>query len=61
VIRNDAVANSYLKLMAYLGVEISEAKTLVSENSFEFAKRFWLNGEEVTGYPVAGLLNTFTR
>ncbi|DAC76947.1 RNA-dependent RNA polymerase [Entomophthora muscae mitovirus 8] len=61
VIRNDAVANSYLKLMEHLGVEISSAKTLISENSFEFAKRFWLNGEEVTGYPIAGLLNTFTR
>jgi len=40
VIRNDDVAKHYLELMDLLGVEISSAKTLVSENSFEFAKRF---------------------
>jgi hypothetical protein len=37
-------------------VEISPEKTLVSANSFEFAKRFFLNGIETTAFPLAGLI-----
>lgn len=54
VIRDDAVAKAYLVTMRSLGIEISEAKTLVSKDSFEFAKRFFFKGLEVTGFPVNG-------
>jgi len=55
VIRNDQVAASYLSVMTSLGIGISKEKTLVSKDSFEFAKRFFYKGEEVTGYPVSSL------
>jgi hypothetical protein len=57
VIRNDAVAKEYSQLMTQLGVEISPHKTLVSDDTFEFAKRLFHNGEEVTGFPINGLIS----
>jgi hypothetical protein len=39
VIKDDQVALMYKKLMAKLGVELSENKTHVSETHYEFAKR----------------------
>jgi len=39
VISNDDVAAEYLRLMSYLGVGISLHKSLVSEDTLEFAKR----------------------
>jgi len=45
VIADKAVAISYQALLAKLGVSISPHKSLISDNgSFEFAKRFWVNG-----------------
>lgn len=41
VIRNNRVALEYLRLLDLIGVEVSKDKTLVSPNSFEFAKRFF--------------------
>jgi hypothetical protein len=61
VIRNNRVAEEYSTLMALLGVEISPAKTIISNDSFEFAKRFFLHEEEVTGYPIAGMVQTVNR
>jgi hypothetical protein len=58
VIRNKLVAESYIKIMHDLGVEISPHKTLISDDSFEFAKRFFYKGDEVTGYPINGLYKT---
>jgi len=39
VIYNDAVAHKYKVIMARLGVDISFAKTHVSKDTYEFAKR----------------------
>jgi hypothetical protein len=39
VIANDKVASRYRSVMNKLGVEISTAKTHVSKNTYEFAKR----------------------
>lgn len=39
VINHDKVANRYKRIMRFLGVDISEAKTHVSKNTYEFAKR----------------------
>lgn len=49
VIANDKVAFEYLRIMRALGVEISLAKTLLGrDRSMEFAKRFFLRGEDVS-------------
>jgi hypothetical protein len=39
VINNDKIANKYITIMTRLGVDISNAKTHVSKNTYEFAKR----------------------
>jgi hypothetical protein len=49
VIADEAVALSYLEIMAELGCPINLAKSLVSQNgSFEFAKRFVHKGVDVS-------------
>jgi hypothetical protein len=58
VIRDDRVAQEYLSLIDLIGVHVSEDKTLVSPDSFEFAKRFFFRGSEVTGFPLAGIQTT---
>jgi hypothetical protein len=60
VIRHDVVAEAYKSLIKSLGVEISEAKTMESRDSFEFAKRLFIKGDEVTGFPLAGMMKTST-
>jgi UTP-glucose-1-phosphate uridylyltransferase len=39
VINNDRVAKKYMKIIKDLGIEISVAKTHVSSDTYEFAKR----------------------
>jgi hypothetical protein len=39
VIKNDKVAQKYIDVIKGLGVELSEQKTHVSKNTYEFAKR----------------------
>jgi hypothetical protein len=56
VLTNPLVAQNYRALMDELGVNISEAKTHVSEDTYEFAKRWIRRGEEITGAPLRGLL-----
>lgn len=58
VITDDKVASEYVKLMTGLGVEISPHKTHVSETTYEFAKRWFHNGIEVTGFPVNSIKST---
>jgi len=53
VIRDSAVAGAYRTVMADLGVVISPEKTLVSRDTFEFAKRLFHQGTEITAFPVA--------
>lgn len=49
---NSKVAREYRRLIeVVLGVKISEAKTLESADSFEFAKRFFVKGVEVSPLP----------
>jgi hypothetical protein len=55
VITHDAVAKEYRTIMSDLGVSISEQKTHVSDDTFEFAKRWIHNGLEVTGAPLGSL------
>lgn len=57
VIANEAVAKSYHHIMVeILGVSINLSKSLVSQNSFEFAKRLITTEGEVTPAGPANLL-----
>nr|QIR30244.1 RNA-dependent RNA polymerase [Plasmopara viticola lesion associated mitovirus 21] len=56
VIYHEDVAATYVKLMTDLGVEISDSKSHVSKDTFEFAKRWFHQGTEVSPYPLMGLL-----
>jgi hypothetical protein len=58
VIQSDKVANSYLSLMKGLGVDISTMKTHVSKDTYEFAKRWYKDGKEVTGAQLNAFLST---
>lgn len=61
VIKDDAVAKKYITIMHKLGVSISESKTHVSSDTYEFAKR-WIRGkEELTGLPLRGLLHNINN
>lgn len=55
VIRDTRVATRYLELLRVLGVEVSLEKSLVSEETFEFAKRLFIRGSEVTGLSLYAL------
>jgi len=61
VIANAAVATEYRALLQTLDMPVSEAKTHVSEDTYEFAKRWIHAGEEVTGFAISGLKNVWKR
>lgn len=44
-------------LLVRLGVEFSAAKTFKSKGFFEFAKRIWFLGTEISGFPVSSLVD----
>jgi hypothetical protein len=44
-----------MELLDLLGLDYSKAKTHRSEKFFEFAKRMYLNGEEITPFPYSSL------
>jgi len=46
VISGTEFASSYKEIVHDLGMEISEQKTIESKDSFEFAKRFYVKGQE---------------
>jgi len=63
VIKNDAVAEAYIRVIKGLGVELSLQKTHVSNDTYEFAKR-WIQpkqSREITGLPLGGLLRNFNN
>lgn len=53
VIANEAVAIEYQKIIQELGVSISAAKSHVSNDTFEFAKRWHQAGTEITGIQLS--------
>nr|UJQ92439.1 MAG: putative RNA-dependent RNA polymerase [Mitoviridae sp.] len=61
VIADSRVAEEYKKLCGELDMPISEAKTHVSEDTYEFAKRWVYKGTEVTGFALSGLLSVWKR
>lgn len=48
VIFDHDIAKEYCNIMADLGVDIGFAKSLVSKDSFEFAKRYYRRGEDLS-------------
>lgn len=44
-----------MKVIQRLGLDISVAKTHVSKRDFEFAKRIFLDGIEITPFPISAL------
>ncbi|AEX91878.1 RNA-dependent RNA polymerases [Sclerotinia sclerotiorum mitovirus 1] len=57
VINHDKVARRYISIMNKLGVDISVAKTHVSKNTYEFAKRWVRKGIEISGLPLRGIVS----
>jgi hypothetical protein len=53
----DKVAQEYIKLLSELDMPVSMQKTHTSKEGFEFAKRWFINGEEITGFSISGLLS----
>jgi len=55
VICNKQVADMYKDLIRQLGVDYSPSKTYESAHFFEFAKRLFYKGNEISPFPLAGL------
>lgn len=55
VIANDDVAKQYKLLISQLGVNLSDAKSHVSMNTYEFAKRWYQDGIEISGIQLSSL------
>lgn len=61
VIANKEVAEKYVELLETLDMPISFQKTHVSEDTYEFAKRWIQNGVEITPFSFSGLKETWKR
>jgi len=61
VIWNDDVAKEYQEYMRKLGVGISIPKSNISSNMYEFAKRIFINGKEITGIQLGGFINNYSK
>lgn len=57
VIKDDDVALTYKKVLRKMGVETSEAKTHVSLDTYEFAKRWIQGSRELSGLPMRGIVD----
>lgn len=57
VIKNDNVAKTYISIIKRMGAELSINKTHVSKDTYEFAKRWFSKGSEITGFPLRGLVD----
>lgn len=61
VLTNPKVVREYRAIMDSLGVVISDSKTHVSEHSYEFAKRWFRSGIEVSGFPFGSILEGYHK
>lgn len=60
VIAGSRTAREYKAVMTQLGVSISETKSHESLDTYEFAKRWYHSGTEISGLPLNSLLQTHT-
>jgi len=56
VIYDQEVAHSYSRIINRLDVEIQSEKSLVSKDTFEFAKRLFHKGREMTPFPMSAIV-----
>jgi hypothetical protein len=61
VIYDTQVAESYLEIINRLGVDISTAKSHISENCYEFAKRWFYEGIEISPVPISGFVDNWAN
>ncbi|AAN05635.1 putative RNA-dependent RNA polymerase [Gremmeniella mitovirus S1] len=61
VIHNDNIAKKYIEIMGKLGVGLSNSKTHVSKDTYEFAKRWIHKGQEISPLPITGIVNNITN
>jgi len=61
VICDHRVAAQYRAICTLLDMPISEPKTHISDEFFEFAKRYIHKGVEITPYAVSGLKEVYSR
>jgi len=61
VLRGHALAAEYKRIMSDLGVDISETKSHVSQDTFEFAKIWMHQGRNLSGFPIVGIAETLTK
>jgi len=61
VIYHDAVAKRYTELVVEIGAEISLMKSHTSSRTYEFAKRWFRDGIEISGIPVRGFLDNLNK
>jgi len=54
----DELYNSYLKVVTSLHMELSVAKTFKSNDLFEFAKRFFYKGKEISPFPMGAVYSS---
>lgn len=59
VIKHDHVAAEYKNLTKVLDMPFSVVKTHTSSEVFEFAKRWFYRGTEVSGFSISGLLSVW--
>jgi hypothetical protein len=55
VICDKLIAESYMDLIKTLGVDYSVAKTHKSSHFFEFAKRIFYKGQEISPFPYSAI------
>jgi hypothetical protein len=55
VICDESLALEYKRVIKNLGLHISEPKSFVSPHFFEFAKRLFYRGEEITPFPISAM------
>jgi len=61
VISGDALASAYKEIVSDLGMEINFQKTLVSNDSFEFVKRFHSRSVDLSPMPLGSLRHAGTQ
>lgn len=59
VISDEDVALEYMRLLKVMDVGISDSKTHISDNCYEFAKRWIYKGVEISPIPLRGLRSSW--
>jgi len=58
VIGDDLIAEQYKLLIKGIGVEFSDMKTHTSVDTYEFAKRWWFRGVDISPFPCKGWVSS---